>query len=253
MISLEEHIAELSQIVSETDDCVEWSGVYEWLHIAGSIESISLDTIKNNSSFGWCRDADEYSIARDELIRSFVAKLAIFNFVWGAIESAIDIVKPPKHPDRSKRGKISNTCLLLGQKFDVNTQPVGLKQETINFKEISAQCFGFDRVQDRIAKISDYGESGVGLYAVYELRNLFAHGSMTFPEPDGENQPNSPYDSLVGHATRIVLLSIQMLMLQHFDVEGYEIWHGGDTTTLDVILRCCHLIQPEETAQVPLL
>jgi hypothetical protein len=253
LISLEDHIAELSQVVSETDDCVEWSGVYEWLHIAGSIESISLDTIKNNSSFGWCRDADEYAISRDELMQSFVAKLAIFNFIWGALESTIDIVKPPKHPVKSKRGKVSDTCFLLGQKFCINTQPIGLKQETSNFKDISAQCFGFDRVQDRIAKVTDYGEPGVGLYAVYELRNLFAHGSMSFPEPDGENEPNSPYDSLIEHATRIVLLSIQMLMSQHFDVEKYEIWHGGDTTTLDIILRSCHLIQGEETEQIALL
>ncbi|MCG9549487.1 hypothetical protein L1D27_13850 [Vibrio harveyi] len=253
MISLEDHIAELSQIVPETDDCVEWSGVYEWLHIAGAIESISLDTIKNNSSFGWCRDADEYALARDELMQSFVAKLAIFNFVWGALESAIDIVKPPKHPDKTKRGKISNTCLLLGRQFDIYTQPIGLKQETSSFREISTQCFGFERVQERISKITDYGESGVGLYAVYELRNLFAHGSMTFPEPDGENEPNSPYNSLIDHATRIVLLSIQMLMLQHFDTRDYEIWHGGDITTLDVVLRSCHLEHSEETKQISLL
>ena len=253
MISLEEHIAELSQVVSETDDCVEWCKVYEWLHIAGSIKSISLDTIKNNSSFGWCRNADEYAIARDELMQSFVCKLAIFNFTWGALESAIEIIKPPKHPDKSKRGKISDTCFLLGQKFDVNTQPIGLQQETSNFKEISAQCFGFERIQDRIVKVTDYGESGVGLYAVYELRNLFAHGSMSFPEPDDENQANSPFDSLIEHATRIVFLSIQMLMLQYFDVEEYEIWHDGEITTLDVILRCCHLIENEEVEQMALL
>ena len=80
------------------------------MYIAGSIESISLDTIKNNSSFGWCRDADEYAIARDQLMQSFVTKLATFNFIWGALESAIDIVKHPKQPDKSKRGKISNAC-----------------------------------------------------------------------------------------------------------------------------------------------
>ena len=53
---------------------------------------------------------------------------------------------------------------------------------------------------------------------------------MSFPEPDEDNEPNSPYDSLVEHATRIVLLSIQMLMLHHFDAEDYEIWHDSDLT-----------------------
>jgi hypothetical protein len=111
----------------------------------------------------------------------------------------------------------------------------------------------FFRVQERIAKITDYGETGVGLYAVYELRYLFAHGIMSFPEPDCENEPCSQYDSVIEHAMRIALLSIQMLMLKYFDVEEYEIWHGGDKTTLDAALRSCQLKQYEETEQIALL
>jgi hypothetical protein len=251
LIPLNKHLSELAAVISETDDCVLWSSVYEWLHIASSIESVSLDTIKNNRSFGWCRDSDEYDLARDELLNSFVQKLTVFNFVWGALESAIEIVKPPKHPEKDKRGKISNTCYLIGKIFNTDSQISGLKEEAIAFKEISNKCFGFgfERVQGRISKIQDYGESGVGLYAVYELRNLFAHGSMSFPEPDEDNEPNSPYDSLVEHATRIVLLSIQILMLHHFDAEDYEIWHDSDLTILGNVLRSCHLEEDDSSSE----
>ncbi|WP_204137012.1 hypothetical protein [Halomicronema sp. CCY15110] len=193
--------------------------MHEWLHIASSLESVTLNTIKNNRSFGWCRDSDEYDLARDKLLNSFVQKLTIFNFVWGALESAIDIVKPPKHPEKDKRGKISNTCYLIGKRFNADSQVSGLEEANIAFKEISSKCFGLERIKNRISRIQDYGESGVGLYAVYELRNLFAHGSISFPEPDEDNEPNSPYDSLVEHATRIVLLSIQMLIIHHFDAK----------------------------------
>ena len=72
---------------------------------------------------------------------------------------------------------------------------------------------------------------------------------MSFPEPDEDNEPNSPYDSLVEHATRIVLLSIQMLMLHHFDAEDYEIWHDSDLTTLGNVLRSCHLEEDDSSSE----
>lgn len=72
---------------------------------------------------------------------------------------------------------------------------------------------------------------------------------MSFPEPDEDNEPNSPYDSLVEHATRIVLLSIQMLMLHHFDAEDYEIWHDSDLTILGNILRSCHLEEDDSSSE----
>ena len=50
------------------------------------------------------------------------------------------------------------------------------------------------------------GAPGIGLYAVYKIRNLFAHGSMAFPQPDSERRPISSHSDLIVHATRIVLL-----------------------------------------------
>lgn len=218
MIKLNDHIATLSHVMFSTDDIAEWSGAYQWLHMAASIESISLDTIKYNNSFGWC-----------------------------ALESTIDIVKPPKNSDKSKRGKIRDACCWLST-FDQSDSIPELLLATTMFRELAKLSIGYERVEARISELKEYGVSGVGLYAVYELRNLFAHGRMEFPYPDGDNNPICPEISLVETATRIVLFSIQLLMLKHFpNPDDYEIFIttvsgniDGDVKLSDA-LRMCHL------------
>ncbi len=253
LVSLDEHLSELTRVTAEIDHFVEWESVYEWLNIASSIDSLSINTTKNNSSFGWCRDADEYDLARSDLLEIAVKKLSIFNFIWGALEASIEVIKPPKHPIREKRGKISDTCYLLKNKFSIHSQLVGLSEETKAFKDFASQCFGFARVESRLRKYTDYGSSGIGLYAVYELRNLFAHGSLSFPQPEGENKPQSPFLELVDHASRIVLMNIQMLLLNHLDYDFYEIWHNGYTVQLKDVLRTCHLDKDCSPPQMQLL
>lgn len=247
MIKLNDHIATLSHVMFSTDDIAEWSGAYQWLHMAASIESISLDTIKYNNSFGWCSSADEFDLAKDKLLPIFTEKLAVFNFVWGALESTIDIVKPPKNSDKSKRGKIRDACCWLST-FDQSDSIPELLLATSMFRELAKLSIGYERVEARISELKEYGVSGVGLYAVYELRNLFAHGRMEFPYPDGDNNPICPEISLVETATRIVLFSIQLLMLKHFpNPDDYEIFIttvsgniDGDVKLSDA-LRMCHL------------
>lgn len=83
-----------------------------------------------------------------------------------------------------------------------------------------------NRVQTRYALGRAFGDAGVGLYIVYELRNQFAPGSHVLQQPDEENRPNrpiSPHQTLVRQATRITLLQIQMLVtchLEHCDKVG---------------------------------
>ncbi|EMK3307600.1 hypothetical protein WD374_004229 [Vibrio vulnificus] len=259
MIKLNDHIATLSHVMFSTDDVAEWSGVYQWLQIAASVESVSLDTIKYNNSFGWCAPSDEFDLARDKLLPIFAEKLAIFNFVWGALESTIDIVKPPKNPDKSKRGKVRDACFWLNTFNRSDSIPELLVQTTM-FRELAQKSIGYERVETRIGELKEFGVSGVGLYAVYELRNLFAHGSMEFPYPDGENNPVCPEISLVEAATRIVLFSIQLLMLKHFpNPDEYEVFLttvvgniDGDIKLADA-LRMCHLDVNQLEAQLTLI
>lgn len=248
MIPLDEHIAILSDIIMSTDDVNKWSNVYEWLNIAASIESVSLDTLKFDHSRGWCESAYDYDIARDELLQIFTTHLAIFNFVWGGLESTIEIVKPPESPNKKLRGKISNTCSLLG-KFNHENSIPELINEVQTFKSLASRCYGYEDIEKRFHAILHYYDSGIGLYAVYTLRNLFSHGSMIFPQPDGNNRPICIENELVICATRIVLLSMQLLLIHHFQpsrnheiyLVSFRNWIHGDIS-LEKALRSCHIL-----------
>lgn len=170
----------------------------------------------------------------------------------GALESCIEIINPPRHPDKKIRGKIANASNYIGH-VSLSNSISELIIETTRFKELAEKCYGYEKVESRINRLSDFGISGVGLNAVYELRNRFAHGSLEFPEPGPNNEADCLEDKLIVCATRIVLLSVQLMVLRYYrNIKSYELYlHDNDfgihgSWTLDSALRLCHLDQGKE-------
>ena len=219
----------------------------EWLQLAAAIKNVEIDIIQFDQGFGYCSHADQYSMAREELMRRFVSELSRFNFVWGGLESCLNNIKPPKHPDKLKRGKISNACYYLQKYFELKPHLPSLGEELIAFRLAASSCFGYESVEKRFDRSRG---AGSGLFTVYELRNLFAHGSLRFPEPDDENQPVSDHQHMVNHATRIVLLSTQMLLLAYFKHSDLEI--DRDEVPLWIALSSCHLATQDADIQMSL-
>ena len=60
----------------EIGESGRWHGVCDWLHVAAGIASVKVDAASFDPGFGWCSDADNYAIAQDDLIGSFVHRLA---------------------------------------------------------------------------------------------------------------------------------------------------------------------------------
>ena len=175
------------------------------------------------------------------------------------MESTIDAVDPPKHPDRSKRGKIRNACYLLHQKLGMRPLPDGYAEALASFKLHAMECLDRDRVNRRFSEWLDVGGAGLGLYVVYELRNSFAHGSIEFPEPDEENKALSYHSEMIRESSRIILLTIQMLLIAHSESSEEEIeyeWPGGfvdEPYPLLHVLMKCHLeIEDAENGQMDL-
>lgn len=259
LIDLKTHCSRLVGILGETELVDEWEHVADWLQLAAAIESVEVNTIQFQGGFGYCSAADEYSMAREKLLNEFVLQLSRFSFVWGALECCLNKIKPPAHPNQVKRGKISNACHYLSVYFEQKPPPLHLAREIESFRVAASQCYGFASVEKRFAASGTVGWPGNGLYMVYELRNLFAHGSLRFPEPDEENQPISDHRAMILHATRVVLISIQMLLLAHFrhselpipftfsddfEREHIELW---------LAVSGCHLESGNEALQLPLL
>jgi hypothetical protein len=248
LLPLSVHSANLSRILREPKLGCEWASVAEWLQIVASVKSVDLDIIQYDSGFGNCFYPDEYALSCEELLKHFVTRITIFNFAWGALESFINIIKPPKNPEKSKRGKIRDACYLMKLFFHAKQMLPFLLEETACFRFSAQKCFGHQNVEMLFKDTSSIGLPGIGLFCVYELRNSFAHGSLSFPQPDEENSPLSSHNCImVDHATRVVLISLQMLLLAYFKDSEQPIsfaWNPNGTWqeyTLSSVLRCCHM------------
>ncbi len=246
LVDLKDHCSRLVEILGASELAYEWKNVAEWLQLAAAI-NIEINIIQFDQGFGYCSHADQYSMAREELMRRFVSEFSRFNFVWGSLESCLNNIKPPKHPDKSKQGKISNACYYLQEYFKLKPTLSFLGEEFSAFRLAASSCFGYESVEKRFDLSRG---AGCGLFTVYELRNLFAHGSLRFPEPNDENQPISDHQHMVSHATRIVLLSMQMLLLAYFKHSDLEIPY--EIPTLWIALSSCHLATQDTDIQMSL-
>ena len=247
LTSLDQHAAGLSHILRSIEISPDWYHVCDWLNVAAAVRSVRYDSGKHNIEYSYCSSADEFVDAREVLLQRFVENNLIFSFVWGALEASLNIIRPPKHTDHSKRGKIRDACYYLNRGFCTRASIFGLRDEIFHFRAAAEKCLRKNIIESRFAEAGELGEAGVGLYSVYELRNQFAHGSLAFPMPDCQNRPISPHDEMVTHATRITLLQFQMLCLTHFgkseELIDYS-WHPGALNSevpLWLALRTCHL------------
>lgn len=245
-------------ILVEIDGYHEWEETAEWLLLAGSIKSVSVDIIQHDKGFGLCSDADELTCSHEELLEQFVTDLTRFNYAWGAIESAINTIKPPRHPQKRKCGKIRDTCYLLKKYFDIREPVLFLKDSINDFIDASQSCLGYEKVQSRCSEVNEFGMVGIGLYCVYELRNSFAHGRLSFPTPVQEKKPRSNHSSMVIAATRVILITLQMLLLVHYNESDdpinfhFPIDEDREEYPLWLVIRGCHLEMEEDYDQLSL-
>ena len=125
-LPIDGHCAALAYLLAETE---EWNDVCDWLLVAASVESVELSTAKHQNYHGFCSSADEFDDAREDLLKRFIEEYSVFNLIWSALESSLTDMHLPKHPDKSKRGKIRDACSWLHHCF-INRYPVkGLVDE----------------------------------------------------------------------------------------------------------------------------
>lgn len=223
--------------------------VSEWLRVAAAIKNVDVDRIRFDASFGWCSGADNYEIAKEQILQKFVTNLTVLMYTWGAVEAAIEAISPPPHPDKSKRGKISDACHYICAYFRNRLTITPYLEFVGQFYGLASKSPSYEELMDQSTMRNDIGHEGIGLFAVYKLRNKFAHGDMIFPGPDAKHRPISDAPSIVECATRIVLLSIQMLVLVHCADRGFRIERPSSEddveTPLTEWLRVLHYQEPE--------
>jgi len=94
--------------------------------------------------------------------------------------------------------------------------------------------------------------TGKALAMIRIIRNDFAHGSYSFPEPDDWSSSkclkSSSHVKKVNISSRLILLTIQMLLISFFKDERFSVLKWGTSDSyVDIIeeLYTVHLIDEE--------
>jgi hypothetical protein len=170
-------------ITTKSNESLNWSHASALLKLASSVTGVNLDTARFDDSVAWCSSASDYHFARSELLAELVRELSVFNFIWGAFETVVKIMNLPSVP--KSNSIIDAACHYLNRNFD-SMPHVQHYEETVfdlrNLLLIDKQ-YG---VTEKDFKMGTYiGPSSIGIHVVRRIRNKFAHGTLSIPEPEG--------------------------------------------------------------------
>ena len=258
MISLRNHVTRLCLASGELSHEAlsgEWHAVQENLHLAASIKDISADTDIDSSSF-MCSSVAEFDDANTEVAEKYLAGVIVFNLVWAAYESAVEMASKSfglKQP-RGARGR-ELLLQLVGDKHFPHLRSavfdaVGLRND---------RCADLSTGEMRRA-IASQSMAGIGAEHLRQFRNAVTHGSITKPMP-GDWGDKSEYsaDQDLGirqfHAnTRLALLLIQILMRSALpQCTDLQAWLP-ESHPADLVLTQLHCVLPERSeSELPLM
>lgn len=255
LISLQLHAYQLSKVVAQfseqknSSECT-WFLAAEWLHLASSIQSVKVVTEQFDDTLMYCGPAIEYENQKSKTLEKIVKELSIFNFLWGAFETIGKNINPPKVPNtlKKRRNLIDDCLFFLKNNYPLIPAPDAyndlLQQlEVILEKDPQYTHLQFDCMIDE----SYCDNAGKGLALIRLIRNDFAHGSHSFPEPDdwawGNEFNTNDYMNKIHVSSRLLLLTIQMLLISFFKDEPFSVveWDSLEEEYVNVIEKLYHL------------
>ena len=221
LIDIQEHCFKLREFLGELDQ-IKYIAAIDWLDIAAGVKNVKVTTAKYDNSLIFCGEAIAYENKRSELLSNLATRLTIFNFVWGSFES---VAKALMH---QRKGSIVNrTVQFLKENYSPRS-PIAFYEDNLQALRKFIEGDRSYEVDCQDFKLNDFADlSGLGLHVVRKIRNDLAHGSAQLPIPDywerGEIDLLSSehrHLGLIDTCTRIILLTIQMLLLGHVRGKG---------------------------------
>ena len=222
LIDIQTHCFRLRELLFELHPLAFTSAI-DWLTIASGVESVKVSTAKHDYSITYCRSRFDYEEKRSNLLSLLTSRLTVFNFVWGSFGSVTKVFLP------EEQGKfaVEPTIHLLKQHYGSEPSLAyygdylsALYRYLENDEYYNQYCIEF-----KLRNVDDF--PGLGLHVVRKIRNDLAHGSAVMPQPDSWGEKTTKllpsehrHLDLVNTCTRIILLTIQMLLLVR--VRGME-------------------------------
>jgi hypothetical protein len=192
-----------------------FDNISDWLNMAAGVERVNIITERYDSSIYMCGSALDFSKEKSKLWSDLCSELVTFNFLWGSFEALTLKFINTNHGDDS--------TTFLARKF-INSN---YKGPTINgyidtFNELY-RIFGRELQNHLLSIIGREPHPTKGLLLVSKLRNQFAHGLRLLPLPDDWSDELSREVDNINLSSRIILFTIQMLLLAKFGYKGYII------------------------------
>ncbi|WP_319231055.1 hypothetical protein [Draconibacterium orientale] len=188
-----------------------YNSTVNWFWIASSINSVDFDGIRYDCAFSMCRPAYEYEKEKQKLHIRLINELTSFLYVYSGFESFLNDLSLPCCA--SKNGKINSATFFLKENYSNNFNSIPLYSKLLcTFRELIKKSFLVK--YERYFSIDNCTDiNGVGLKVVYKIRNKLAHGDYRFPEPVDWSFELPLEPEITKIATRILLLSTQMLLI----------------------------------------
>lgn len=271
MKELHKHCYDLALLFIPPATSLDWPRTSEWLMIASGVSRVDVDLSRFDQSFGFCESADEYYTKRSGLLSGLATELTTFSFIWGALETVIKEVKPARIPRSFTREKpgdslVLRACYTLLKEFEPDQLLAGYSHLIASLRQLLLAPGGahYKNLASEFELKRVIGVSGIGLNVVRLIRNRFAHGVAGFPQPEGWSGEKPPDVEIIHVSSRIVLLSIQMLLvalhkrepidlsMEEFDSEEGPIRNLSRRDTAMALFRTVHLLEEEDEDQLPL-
>ncbi|AFC33301.1 hypothetical protein PM3016_6693 [Paenibacillus mucilaginosus 3016] len=242
-ISINEHAYCLMRILNaiefEEISQEDFQNITDWLNMAAGVEQINVITERYDSSIFICSASLEYSNEKSKLWSKLCAELVIFNFIWGSIESLILKFITKTNED---------STTYLGRKFISKNYKGPTIKGFIEAYNKLYNIFQEELSEQELKIIEREHHAAKGLFLVSRLRNQFAHGSRLLPLPEDWSDGLTREVEIIQLSSRIILFTIQMLLLAKYGFNGYRIEDPAlfdfgrleESVDLDTLLKYLH-------------
>jgi hypothetical protein len=160
-----------------------------------------------------CQPAYEYEVEKQSLYQRLVTEITLFSYLYSGLEGIISILDLANCPNQN--GKINAASFYLKSNFTALSNPI------LHYSEIVKLCetmyrYSFDNKYSIFSELQRcVSIQGFGLKILYRIRNKIMHGDFFFPEPL-EHSSTLPFQpEIVNLCSRLVLMTVQMLILAY--------------------------------------
>lgn len=221
MKNIQRHCADLANLIARVIDYEDpvFDGLYYWLRLASGIKDVKYDSYLLDDGSGlYCSTARYWDDKQDVLEDRFVNNLTLFLYIWNTVESTYRTIYPPKL--KRFNGKINRLCNYISSNQD-KARPIPQYTKMIDALHNLSHRIEWSDGLFKSSKPSFVNTASYGLFLSYKIRNIIAHAEDIAPKTPQRTSKFLSGASLLPIVSRIVLMSIQQLLIIYTSRDEY--------------------------------